>query len=400
MNIIYTTSGSFLTLESQQNIQWWQGLSHIIEPMAIESVANYLRFAPSSRLAFIDAIVCAADTDLIAFDWAGYPYLTFPLYRALALAEDVASLPESCAMRDGRKWKSIPFIILCHRTDIGAAEAAKTHAHIFPSLDPIHSIGRIQKIVDDYHDRILDDYRNVGILVRFQEGRAQIGPALKRRHPSAETEYYYPPADRRNNKGWMTVKRDREGLQNDVEMFRMLLDRNAKETEMHQFFEQHPAILMQAMLGIPVSHAPSLSHPEKCTPDFVFSPILGPLIGGNGLDVLELKGPAEKILTRGLHRGFTARVHHAVDQVRDYERYLQDPANIEAILRALGYIPTSSRLAVLIGRAPKSSPEQTAFSQRQGELNVAIVTYDDVFARQADQLDQGHHPYRLQGSYE
>jgi hypothetical protein len=166
----------------------------------------------------------------------------------------------------------------------------------------------------------------------------------------------------------------------------MLLDRNATETEMHRFFEQHPAILMEARMGIPISHRPNFANPKDCKPDFVLSPILGPLDDGI-TELLELKGPAEKTLTQGLHRGFTAKVHRAVDQVRDYGRYLRDPANLQAILRALGYVPDNSRLAVLIGRAPKSPGEIEALMQRRGELDVRVVTYDEILETQANQLD-------------
>src|SRR6185437_11508388 len=99
---------------------------------------------------------------------------------------------------------------------------------------------QVQRIVDDYHEDVLREYDNLGILVRFEKGRAQVGPALRLKDRRAEGRYYYPPRDRRNNRGWVTVKRDREGLRRDVELFRMLLDRRATETEMHRLFEEHP----------------------------------------------------------------------------------------------------------------------------------------------------------------
>jgi len=51
---------------------------------------------------------------------------------------------------------------------------------------------------------------------------------------------------------------------------------------------------------------------------------------------------------RRIHKGWVT------DQVRDYDRYLRDPVNITAVLQGLGYLPDDSKLAVLIGRAPKS----------------------------------------------
>jgi hypothetical protein len=107
------------------------------------------------------------------------------------------------------------------------------------------------------------------------------------------------------------------------------------------------------------------------------SPILGPW-ENKAVEVLELKGPGEKTLRTGPHPGFSAKVTWAVDQVRDYDRYLRDPANITAVLQGLGYLPDDSKLAVLIGRTPKSDAEREVWSQRQDKLDVKIVTYDEI----------------------
>jgi len=83
-------------------------------------------------------------------------------------------------------------------------------------------------------------------------------------------------------------------------------------------------------------------------------------------------------------------VHHAVDQVRDYGSYLSKPENIEAILRSLGYVPDvpdDSKLAVLIGRSPGNEADREAWAQRQGELEVRVVTYDEILQTQVNQLE-------------
>ena len=102
---------------------------------------------------------------------------------------------------------------------------------------------------------------------------------------------------------------------------------------------------------------------------------------------MELKGPGDRNLTKGFHPGFTAKVHHAVDQVRDYETALRDPANIPSILEAFGFIPESSKLAILIGRAPSQS-EQQLWRRRQSDLDVEIVTYDEILQVQTKQLER------------
>ncbi len=84
---------------------------------------------------------------------------------------------------------------------------------------------------------------------------------------------------------------------------------------------------------------------RRWSPDFAFTSILGPR-DIKDIELLEMKGPAEKLLNyHRNHPGFTAILHRAIDQVRDYGRYISYPANHTKIMKQLGYIPTQSRLA-------------------------------------------------------
>jgi hypothetical protein len=360
---------------------------HIIQTMPIERIPNYVHFDPASTLALVDAIVLGADTNLVSFQ-DGEMWPLFPLATAVAVAEDVRSLPEQCAMRDGRKWKTIPVIIFANAFDsLPPYYELPDDVYVLPpacSRHPSVSLMAIRQQVDEYYDRILRDYVSLGILVRFESGHVQVGPALKKKDPSVESAYYYAKADRRSNRGWVTVKRDREGLRHDLEIFHHLLETNASETAMHRFFEQHPAFLMEAFEGVPLSHRPVFASPEGFTPDYSLLPILGP-VHKSVVDLLELKGPGEATLAGRLHRGFASSVHRAVDQVRDYDRYLRDPANAKAILASFGYLPDDSRLAVLIGRMPHGN-DYEVFSRRKGEVTVNVVTYDEVLEIQAGQM--------------
>ena len=293
-------------------------------------------------------------------------------------------------MRDGRKWRAIPFVII--RSPMGYYELTDellkdTHAQFvtqyvhYPSV----TLWQIKNIVEAYQDRVLDDYRRLGIVIRMEKGRAQICPALRLRNPQTESEYYFAPADRRNNRGWVTVRRDGDGIRHDVELFQALIDQRATEREMHRFFEEHPAILMESRLGIPISHRPNFTCPARETPDFAFSPILGPC-SDQPLELMELKGPGEETLARHHHRGFSHKVHAAIDQVRDYQRYLDDPRNITTILKAFGYLPEQSKLAVLIGLAPGDDCDKEIFERRKNETTVSIITYDEILQKQAAQL--------------
>jgi len=55
---------------------------------------------------------------------------------------------------------------------------------------------------------------------------------------------------------------------------------------------------------------------------------------------------------RYLHRGLAPAVTQAMAQVSDYEESLDDPLNLKAVEKALGYLPEFSQKAVLIGRTP------------------------------------------------
>lgn len=383
MNILVTSTGFLEDREHKHLIQTWRDHHHIVETMPFEQIIGYIKLDPSSRWAAVDTIVCKADTDP-----EGIAAYTLP--RALKLASEFRSLPEPCAMRDGRKWKSIPFAVISEQPYYYGypPEISRLSVTLIrPSPHPVEILLKIKDAVDNYIKRVLEDYRDMGLLVRFEKGRAQIGPALKKRDPEMESTYYYAPADRRSNRGWVTVMRDSEGLRADVELFQQLLDMNASETQMQRFFEEHPFFLMQARFGIQIPHLSYVTR--RWSPDFAFTSILGPR-DINEIELLEMKGPAEQLLNyHRNHPGFTSILHRAIDQVRDYGRYINHPDNHAKVMRQLGYIPTQSKLAVLIGRDYQDDERIEVLERRRTETSdVNIITYDKILETQADQLSR------------
>ncbi len=258
----------------------WSSRHHIVEMMPFDRLMGYLKFGTSSQWAAVDAIVCKADTDP-----EGIAYYT--LTRALKLVEDFRELPESCAMRDGRKWKSIPFCIIADQPFhfvIPDQISRLRVTMIQPSPYPTQILSAVKEAVDDYIKKVLEDYRDLGLLITFEKGRARLGPALKKKDPEMESAYYYAPADRRNNERYMTVMRDSDGLRADVELFQELLDKKVGERAMQRFFEDNPFFLTQARLGLQISH-PSYAT-KRWSPDFAFTSILGPT-DINGVELLE-----------------------------------------------------------------------------------------------------------------
>lgn len=384
MNILLTSVGNIDDARHRGMVQDWQKRHHIVETIAAERLIGYLRLA-SACLAQIDVIVCNADIEP-----DGIPRL-FTLEKAVRIANDVADLPDSIAMRDGRKWKMIPFVIIGEKATYfeSVSDLKARHASIVrPNPYTDNLLKTIESKLDDYHHRLFEEYEYRGMMVRIVKGRTQISPALQPKKKYEESDYYYVPADRRKHvrNKWLTVMRDQEGISTDAAMLEELLNTNANEQAMQRFLEEHPAILMQARLGIPVAH-PTFTNPRRYSPDFAISPILGAMHGGS-VDFLELKGPDVPLLNNtDRHRGLSAALHKAIDQARDYGRYLQDPENAARLIKKLGYLPSSSKLAVVIGRDFKDDAEDEIFRRRESEqVNVKVITYDEILEGQAKQL--------------
>ncbi len=365
-------------------VQDWQARHHIVETKSADRLLSYLRLG-SSGLAQVDAIVCNADTEP-----DGVPRL-FTLEKAVRIANEVADLPAFIAMRDGRKWRMIPFVIIGEKATYfeQVSDLKARHATVIRPNPYTDSLLRsIEGKVDDYHQRLFEEYEYRGIMVRNVKGRTQISPALKPKKRYEESEYYYIPADRRKHvrNKWLTVMRDREGISTDVAMLEELLNTNANEQAMQRFFEEHPALLMQARLGVPVAH-PTFTTPRRYSPDFAMTPILGALDGGSA-EFLELKGPDAALLNNTeRHRGLSAALHKAIDQVKDYGRYLSDPENAVRLIKKLGYLPSTPKLSVLIGRDFKDDAENEIFRRRELEqVDIKIITYDEILEGQAKQL--------------
>jgi len=189
----------------------WRATYHAVEQMPMGRVTSYLRLDRASSLAMVDAIVCMADMDAeysartVRFDLSGdwligdglFARLDSPLQKALVLADDVRKLPETCTMQDGRKWKSIPFIIFSSRAS--SAASRRLNVSILPPSDPAGAVSAVARVVDKYHESVLADYEALGILVRVEKGRVQIGTALHLKAEGAESEYYHAPGDRRTH---------------------------------------------------------------------------------------------------------------------------------------------------------------------------------------------------------
>ncbi len=366
----------------------------IAEWMPGREIVRYLLFAPTSEFASIDAIIFLEPNKSVGF--AAGPdgrLIPFPEitpgeahYHNAAISEKIRNLPETCAMRDGRKWKRIPQIVLTthgHRHEAYDGLDVEfvidiTELMLFQGYGSPVTWSKIEEIINRYHLRAMDEYERVGFLVTVERGLYRVRRAFHKKN-SNESEFYFGGKDRRRFHGFVTIGRERDGADYEAWLFEQLLnDPKAGERELHRFFEEHSGFLAEAMMGVPISHQPYFTG-NRQAPDFSISPIL-PRDSNDLVQLLELKGPEASVLAskRYLHRGLAPAVTQALAQVSDYAESLHDPLNLKAIEKALGYVPKSSLRAVLIGRTPPLEDANLWEKRKAEQPSVRIITYDEV----------------------
>jgi antiviral defense system Shedu protein SduA len=365
-------------------------------------IVPYLQFAPASEFAAIDAIVFLEPTAEVGFaELADGRLISIPTllpseahYFNAEISARIRSLPETCAMRDGRKWKRIPHIVL---TTSGHRHPAYefldvdfvidvTGPTLFQGFSSPVTWNKIEEIVNRYHQRAMTDYEQVGFIVTVDRGLLRVKRAFRKKN-SNESEFYFGVKDRRRFRGYVTIGRDLDGADFEGCLFEQLLnDPKTREQDVHRFFEEHPNFLAQAMMGVPISHQPYFPR-NKQTPDFSITPIL-PRHPAGVVKLLELKGPEANVLAspRHLHRGLASAVIQALAQVSDYGESLRDPMNLKSVENSLGYAPEYSQRAVLIGRTPPPTDSSLWEKRKDEQPAVRIITYDEILQEHRTRL--------------
>jgi hypothetical protein len=386
---------------SSEALELWNKFC-IAEWMPGTKLIPYLTFDPLSEFASIDAIVFLEPNMEVG-------YLQLPDGRVVMspvvspweaqcfnaiISERIRNLPEACAMRDGRKWKRIPQIVL---TRYGHRHPAYDGLDVEFVLDVTEEMlfggygspvtwDKIEKIVNRYHERAMADYKRVGFIVTSERGLYRVRRAFRKKD-SNESEFYFGGKDKRRFRGFVTIGREMDGANYEACLLEQLLnDPKAGEQELHRFFEEHPNFVAEAMMGIPLSHQPHFST-NRQTPDFTVSRIL-PRDPTDALKLLELKGPEASVLAsrRYLHRGLAPAVIQALAQVSDYAENLSDPLNVMAVTKVLGYVPECSRKAVLIGRSPHPTDASLWEKRKAEQPSVQLITYDEILQGHRDRL--------------
>lgn len=318
----------------------------------------------------------------------------------IRLARALRELPASSAMPDGRRWNRVPIVILGWRISSRADLGEDVHVYrgprrrVLPGLGPaefVADVGELDDdlvlfmddIVEDYHRRIVDDYRDLGFLITEDHGRLQLSPALKPREP-VESELYYGPADRRDRSRYITIHRDFYGISYEAEELEALINRkDVTEPELQKFFERHPHFLTSGIWSRAISHPRlPLDDRKSLVPDFVLEPIIAERRARDlEWQILDLKRPQERLVVGSeRRRRLTSEVMKAIAQLRDYGEYFADPQHAKNVERALGHPVRRPQLAVLIGR---DDGEHGDVLDAEGvRHNVRLVTYDEILDRQ------------------
>jgi hypothetical protein len=381
----------------------------IAEWMPGHELVPYLMFAPAASAASIDAIVFLQPNRGVGFMQGPDGHLSLPettpweaQWMNAEIAQKIRELPESCAMRDGRKWKRIPLIVLLDR---GRREEAYDGLDVEFVIDVtewmLHSgyaspvtWRKIEEAINRYRHKAMEEYERVGFLVVREHGLFRVKKAFHKKN-ARENEFYFEGKDKRRFRGYVTIGRDDEGVEYEAILFEQLLnDPKAGEREVHRFLEQRPDFLAETMTGVPISHRLEFPSNEQI-PDFLIAPVL-PRAGADWVKLLELKGPEARTLAsnRHLHRGLAPALTQALAQVNDYNEYLHDPLNLKAVEKTLGYVPGFSELAVLIGRNPPRRDAELWSKRKAEQPSVRIVTYDELL-----QEHQTRHAWRRPNSF-
>ena len=154
-----------------------------------------------------------------------------------------------------------------------------------------------------------------------------------------------------------------------LDEFRALLDSNPdREQTLQTFLQAHPALLCPAYTKM----WPKLDLGSKET-DFVFCD------ANNEYLLVELERSTLKLFKKDGH--LTAEVNHALGQVTDWKRYLED--NLATVQRELKLtnISANPHALIVIGRSNTLTEEnrRKLTSTHNQHPKTRILTYDDVY---------------------
>jgi hypothetical protein len=168
-------------------------------------------------------------------------------------------------------------------------------------------------------------------------------------------------------------------LESTIKEFEELINwKNISERDIQMFIEQHPELLLRGEYAALHSQL-ILDRGDKgnLIPDF-----FAELHQGRYFDIIDLKKPNENIMVGGPNRrGFSAAVHSAIYQLREYRDYFDDTRNRQKFYERYGLKGWKPRVAVIIGRSPPVSRYEDFIKAKRSLFDAEVVTYDEIIER-------------------
>lgn len=363
-------------------------------PACIERVC----LAPTSRP---DALLFAPEMEL------GTPRFGYPDSKnAYELIDEIRSLPDHLCFPGQVRAKTLPIILAAFGTDplFYSPERhpwGKKWCRVV--RDPRRLHDEIREGIREWRQALLSELDYVGYAItRDEAGQFHVSHAALRRqregdilaedaslHGLRSAGYYILKSDVIDD---LPAYRELEAL---LSTFRDVADAREcnPETALQDFFERNPHMMLGDSFGglRPKARIPRPNGCHPWVPDFAQEPRPFSLVH-NRWGFTDLKLPDVRMLNaKRLHRGFSAKVKEALDQLLDYR---DDIENADSRAQALlmkwyGCIPRNPKLAVIIGRRPSQVDEIEELDHRIGTyapLGVEVMPYDDILDGEEDRL--------------
>ncbi len=160
----------------------------------------------------------------------------------------------------------------------------------------------------------------------------------------------------------------------------LINETNKKEADYQRYFEKYPHFIKGVDYEKVVPH-PILDRIDKegaLIPDYFLQ-----LLGEKYADILELKLPNINIISgKGNRIGYSAHIHSAIAQVREYRDYFEKQEYRASILQKYGLTAYRPTISLVIGRKPKGINDEKLI-----QINdtippyVKVITYDKLFEK-------------------
>ncbi len=308
------------------------------------------------------------------------------------LASAVRRLDRNVAMWDGRRWSPLPIAV---NSALGNETIAR---EIFGQLN-VTELPRaaetrrmvLTRLVDEYRQKIVEDFVNLGLHVSENNGVITVDGLTVSLRKHADSDYYSGSKDQRLGRRFV-LRRDPGAIANQIDEFMDLINRpGVDESNLQEFFERNEHFLTLGMKDlVPHAYLPFEEDDLRSAdvPDFILKPrIRTSITRDSDYEVLDIKRPDERVLVgRGRRMRFSAAVHDAITQLRDYRDYFRDPAHQKEVASRLDRPVKHPKLGIIIGRAPHSENIEDLDRAQASDPDVQITTYDEILDRQINLL--------------